>query len=399
MKVNVAVCGRFHYHNYIKYLHQAGVLGRFYYSHKIATGSKALSVPADKLVNIWPKEYLVRGHLRLLGERGASLAFPFYATLWQTGVLKNYARCDIIHVMLHGTAHRVVERARRDGTAILGEPVNAHPEIMNRLLNEEYELLGINRHHRRLSLLQRRLVRESLACDALLVASRWIAQSYAEMGFDRKRMHVVPYGVDLCRFYPPTGLQRDGEKPPFRVVCIAAVSPRKGQIYLLEAWKRLALPKAELILVGAVQDEMKPILARYQGLFSHLGVVPNSELYRVLGTAAVFVLPSIEDGFACVVPEALACGVPVITTDHNGASDILNHGKDGFVVPIRSSESIAQHLERLYEDKGLREEMASAALAKAMSQLGWDRYADRLCDVYRDLVGKFEQSASGTASK
>ena len=125
---------------------------------------------------------------------------------------------------------------------------------------------------------------------------------------------------------------------------------------------------------------------RYNGLFRHLPFVPNDELRHEYARSSVFVLPSLQDGCSLVLAEAMACGTPVITTVNNGAADMIAHGKDGFVVPIRSPEAIVEHVEMLYRDRELRQAMSEAALAKARNELGWDKYASRLGDFYRSVL-------------
>jgi glycosyltransferase involved in cell wall biosynthesis len=165
---------------------------------------------------------------------------------------------------------------------------------------------------------------------------------------------------------------------------VGQVSLRKGQQYLLEAWKQLKLKNSELLLIGAVQKSIEPLLRRYEGTFSHIAAVPNGRLHEYYGESAVFVLPSLSDGFGYVVTEAMACGLPVIVTSNTGAADVVQDGKQGFVVPIRSPQAIASHLERLYSDSALREEMAEAALKRA-HELSWDWYASEVCEVYRSM--------------
>jgi glycosyltransferase involved in cell wall biosynthesis len=89
--------------------------------------------------------------------------------------------------------------------------------------------------------------------------------------------------------------------------------------------------------------------------------------------------------------EAMACGLPVITTSNNGAADNVTHLKDGFIVPIRSPDAIAEHIEALYRDRELRQVMSEAALTKARKELGWDRYAIRLCDFYGSVLKRKRQ--------
>ena len=81
----------------------------------------------------------------------------------------------------------------------------------------------------------------------------------------------------------------------------------------------------------------------------------------------------------------MACGLPVIVTENTGASEIIEHGKEGFIVPIRSANAIAEYLELLYANSALRYEMSQAALKKSQSDLGWQNYADQLCTFYNSV--------------
>ena len=398
MKVNVAVCGRFHFHNYVCYLDQAGLLNRFYYSHKRSTNAANLGIQCDRAVNLWAKEYLVHLHARLTRGRLLPEFSPYYADLWQMGALRRWDPCDVLHLMLHGTGRSLIRRAKQEGATVIAEPVNQHPISMTAILNEEAERLGL-KGIQQLQRIQERQIEESLASDFLLVASRIVRDSFVDQGYDASRTAVVPYGVDLNRFHPVAG-QATPDKP-FTVISVGAISPRKGHIYLLEAWKKLALPNAELLLIGSMLPEMTAILGRYDGLFQHFQFVPNHELFQYYARSSVLVLPSVEDGFGLVCAEAMACGLAVIVTENAGTADIVTHGNDGFIVPIRSPDAIAEHLEALYRDRELLQAMSEAALAKAGNELGWDKYANRLCDFYLTALnynGRPEVSAEARAA-
>ena len=382
MKVNVAVCGRFHYHNYVKYLASLGILNRFYYSHRLSTDSTALGISKEQAINLWGKEYLFGIHSRLTRGRLGREIYASYADLWQAGVLRRWADCDILHLMLHGTGVALARRAKSEGSVVLIEPVNQHIEAALAIVEEEREALGL-KPIGGLSRVELRQMEETAASDFLLAPSRIVRDSFVKRGYDARKTAVLHYGVDTDRFRPLEGRNELPAGRPFRVICVAQISVRKGHVYLLEAWKRLALPNSELLLIGAVSHEMEAILERYRGLFQHISGVANARLRDYYGRASVFVLPSLEDGCAIVCAEAMACGVPVITTSSNGSSEIIDHGKDGFVVPARSSEAIAECLERLYRDEELRQEMSVAALAKARRDLTREIYAFNLNKIYR----------------
>lgn len=385
MRVNLAVCGRYHYHNYARYLDQAGVLSRFYYSHRRTTDAASLGIAPARTINLWPKEYLIHGHGMLTQGWMMHECAPVYATLWQMGALWRWRPCDILHLMMDGSGGLLMNRARREGSRIIGDAVTCHPDLFAEIMEEEYDRLSIGPQFRRPALWKRQL--EELAnSDCLLAASQFVRESFAARGYRRDRIVVLPYAVDPRLFRP---LPSDDTKKPgvFRVLCVGALTPYKGQVYLLEAWKKLRLPNAELTLIGAMSYQMKAILRRYGNLFKYIPFVPNARLYEHYGRSSVFVLPSLEDGFALATVEAMACGVPVITTVNNGAADVITHGEDGFVVPIRWPEAIAQRLELLYRNEELRREMSRAALDKARSELSWQRYAKRLCALYRSVLG------------
>jgi glycosyltransferase involved in cell wall biosynthesis len=388
VKINLAVCGKFHYHNYVQYLDQADLLGRFYYSHRFSTDAAALGISREHAINLWVKQYALEAHDRLTRGWLVRELAPWYGDLWQRGVLRHWAKSDILHLLLHGTGRALIRRAKSEGSCVIVEAVNQHPEGMMAILSEEHERLGL-KPIRKLPAIHERLIEELAAADFLLAPSVIVRDSFVKRGYDHRRTATLAYGVDLHRFRP---LSTEGRLPrgkPFTVICVAQITPRKGHLYLLQAWKKLGLPNSELLLIGGVSLEMSPILRRYMGI-RHIPKVPNSELREYYARSSVFVLPSLEDGFAVVCAEAMACGLPVITTVNTGAADIIADQKDGFIVPIRSPDAIAEHLELLYRDDGLRQEMSAAALAKARTELSWQRYAAQLRKFYYSV---FESKA------
>ena len=385
MKVNIAVCGRFHYHHYVRYLDRAGLLGRFYYSHRMSSNADTLQMTRERAVNLFAKEYLLGVHNRFARGWMASEFAPLYADLWQAGVLRRWAACDVLHLMLHGSGAALIRRARREGSAVAAEAVNRHPEALNAILSEEHERLGL-RAITGLLRIHERQVEEALASDFLLAPSKMVRDSFVARGYDSRRTAILPYGVDLERFHPRDTCDQEPETDrTFRVICVAQISPRKGQLYLLEAWKKLGLPRAELLLIGGAAHEMMPMLRRYADLFTHIAAVPNQQLRDYYARSSVFVLSSVEDGFGQVCGEAMACGLPVIATGNCGAAEIIAEGVEGFVVPIRSPEAIAERLELLYRDEELRRRMSQAALAKTRAELSWEKYASRLGELYRSM--------------
>ncbi len=113
-------------------------------------------------------------------------------------------------------------------------------------------------------------------------------------------------------------------------------------------------PSKRLRVVGAMQEELKGILGRFpQASVEFLGSVAQAELPAILGSSHVLVLPSVEDGFGLVVPQAMACACPILVSSAAGSCDMVEDGVDGFVVAPRDVEAMTQRMQRLIDEAGL----------------------------------------------
>lgn len=364
-------------------LHELGLLRKFYYSHARWTTPASLGVPDDRARNLWMKEYLTRGHLRFIGWHFADTGIPIYYRFWEHGVLRDWEPAPVAHVLLWGAARRILARAKADGSTTLGFAVNAHPHHFVELLREEGDRLGV-KAPKMLGKTHHLMMEEFALCDHLHVESEFIKKSFAARGFPSERIHVLHLGKDFTKFYPATAEEQRADDGRFRVLCVGAISLRKGQAHLLEAWKRLRLPDADLTLIGHLNPDIETIVRRYAGQFTHISRAP--ELRPHLIRSSVFVAPSIEDGYANVVAEALACGIPVITTTNTGAADHIRDGYNGYVVPISSPEAIAERLERIYRDRGLLEKLKEGARATIPTIGTWTERAQEFAKLYRRLT-------------
>ena len=225
-------------------------------------------------------------------------------------------------------------------------------------------------------------MREIELADRVIIPSEFVRRTFLEAGVPEHKLRTIPYGIDLEHFRPSA--RRDSV---FRVLFVGNIGIQKGVHYLLEAWKRLALPGAELRFIGTVEEEMKPVLARYEGLYVHAGHVKHEELHREYGNASLFILPSLQEGSALVTYEAMACGLPSIVSENTGS--VVRDGEDGFVIPIRSSDAIAEKLQWMYDHRDEAAGLGSSAEAY-VRDFTWDRYATSVVDCYRDLLDRRE---------
>jgi glycosyltransferase involved in cell wall biosynthesis len=234
---------------------------------------------------------------------------------------------------------------------------------------------------------EERLDAEIASAHSILVGSEYVADTFAQQGVERERIAVVPYGVDLGVFTPAAGPRaRDGR---FRIIYSGQLTQRKGLSYLLRGYARFRRPDSDLTLVGMPVGD-PGALVPYGDLFEHVPHQPRSALAQRYRDSDVFVLPTLIEGMPLVVVEAMACGLPVIVTA-NGPAGIVRDGIDGFIVPERDEEAVADRLERLHRDPELRQAMGASAAARAR-EFSWQAYADRALAHLDALRGRAPQA-------
>jgi len=116
-----------------------------------------------------------------------------------------------------------------------------------------------------------------------------------------------------------------------------------------------------------------------------VGPVPGAELPSFYARADVFALLSIEEGLALVIAQAMAMGLPVVSTPNSGAGTILRDGIEGFIVPVRNSDAVAARFAAL-RDEGLRKRMGSAARIRVAAGWSWKDYGERAAANYQRIL-------------
>jgi len=207
--------------------------------------------------------------------------------------------------------------------------------------------------------------------DRIFVPSSFVQNSLLEVGVKQENISVIPFGAPIDYFQP-----QPKEDPRFRALFVGRVGPRKGVHYLFQTWQELKLPESELVLVG-INEFPQGWLDRYTENIRHISSLPHASLNQYYSSANVLVLPSLVEGLALVQLEAMACGIPLITTSNAGGSDIVTDGVEGFIVPIRDVEALKEKLEWCYQHPLELAEMGRAARRKA-EQLTWERYRQKL---------------------
>lgn len=225
-----------------------------------------------------------------------------------------------------------------------------------------------------------RCIQEYVLADRLLVASSFARDCVLEAGVSEAKVAVVPYGVDLDLFRPDPAV----EHPTFRFLIVGTVSWAKGVGFAIEAFARLKLRDAEMLVVGAIRD--KEIVTKYQSL-SNVRFVGHvraglPEIYR---SANVLIFPSIADGFGQVLLEGMASGLPVIASVNSAARDLVSEGKDGFVVSPWNLDELVDRMKYLYEHPEYAKAMGMQARIKACNY-SWRHYAQGIVRTFTEWL-------------
>jgi glycosyltransferase involved in cell wall biosynthesis len=271
-----------------------------------------------------------------------------------------------------------LRRAKEMGMVTVVKRASSHPLYQARLLKEEYARWGIAFRTPQATL--RRGVIEMEEADYVLIPSDFVRRSFVEEGFPERRLLQAAFGADTTRFRPA----EERGSHPLRVLFVGQIGIRKGVPYLLEAWRQLEWRDAELWLVGRAEADFGPLLARWDGLpgVKLVGHVPDPvAMYQ---QADLFAFPSIEEGSALVTYEALACGLPVVTTPNAGS--VVRDGLEGFIAPIRDVDALAAALERLRASEQLRQEMGRAARERA-EEFTWERFGQQIALAFQEVAG------------
>jgi colanic acid/amylovoran biosynthesis glycosyltransferase len=227
--------------------------------------------------------------------------------------------------------------------------------------------------------------------DLFLALSREMKRKLTQLGCPAERIQVHPLGVNPALFAPKPGRQSSHS---VRILTIGRMVPKKGMECALKAIATLAGEHSniEYAIVGD-----GPLRAHLEGLARSLGIMnivrfagwePRPGVVKALSRTDILLAPSVtaesgdREGTPVVIMEALACGVPVVSTQHAGIPEVVDDGVSGFLVPERQPEALALALERLVRDPELRESMGARGRAAMRDRHDIRKLNENLMGIY-----------------
>jgi len=252
--------------------------------------------------------------------------------------------------------------------SILNEEAEIFPELRSSLQTVNEPNWKIERKKQEVDL-----------ADHIFVPSRFVRQSLIDANIPIDKISVINYGAPIEYFYP-----LNKKDDTFRAIFVGRVGPRKGVHYLIKAWNNLKLPNAELLIVGINEFTKEWSVKNFKNL-KYIKSLPHHSLNTVYCSANVLVLPTLVEGLAQVQLESMACGIPVITTPNSGSDDIISNGKEGFIIPKRNVDSLAEKIEWCFLNQEELKQMGIVARKKA-EELSWGKYRKRLAEKVQNLL-------------
>lgn len=272
-----------------------------------------------------------------------------------------------------GDALEQMRAAKQQGLWTAVEQMIAPRDVVETLLDQEMmrfpKWAGPVRDNPHARLFADREKAEWRLADVIVCPSEFVRKHVVACGGPEDRCVVVPYGVNAS-----AAIDRPARMPgPIRVLTVGEVGLRKGSPYVVEA-ARLMEGAARFRMAGRVRvpDDVKQEISQWVEL---RGIVPRSQIVEEFRWADVFLLPSLCEGSATAVYEALAAGLPVITTENTGS--VVRDGIEGFIVPVCDPEAIATAVRALADNPELRRSMSTNALLRAAEHTV-ESYGERL---------------------
>jgi len=363
MKIAIIVQGRLYGFDLARALVDRGHTVRVFTNYpKWAT--RRFGLPDDTVHGFW-----IHGILTRMADKAGVDFTPFLHRLFGRWAASQVAkeRWDVIHAF-SGVAEEALSLEPAPALRRFVTRGSAHIHTQDRLLAEEQTRSGAA-IERPLPWMIAREEREYRKADGIVVLSSFARQSFIDCGAPEAKLFLLPLGVEVERFRPKAEIviercRRIRSGDPLHILFVGALSFRKGLLDYSEIVAALAGPAFQFRFVGSIPPESRQAAKPLAERSELIGRQPESELPKWYEWADVFLFPTIEDGFAVVLSQALAAALPVLTTSHCSGPDIVRENESGWVLPIRSAgafiarlrwcdanrEALARMVERIYSD-------------------------------------------------
>lgn len=282
-------------------------------------------------------------------------------------------------------------KARRMASVRLMARGSTHIREQWQLLHDEEKRCGCPVDKPTESIMQREQ-REYELADGVMVLSTFSRDSFLRAGIPAEKVHLMVSAVNVSEFAASdvarkARCERLRADQPLRLLMVGTFSYRKGALEAAALARQLPAEQFVFRFVGTIAPEAAALARSLSDKVEWVSRVPQSELKVHYEWGDVFLMPSIEEGLAAVLPQAKAAGLLILATPNSGAEDVVIAGSDGWILPARDADAFARHLRRIQaqrESLGL----AMSEVADHPVNRGWTDAAHDFVRVCHQIAEK-----------
>ncbi len=348
LKIAIVVPGRFHAFDLTRELLRRGVEVKLFTNHP-KWAVRRFGISSGHVRSFWV-EVLFERFFALL-NKWAMFPFPtaFFCRWfgrWSAAQIKTES-WDVVHCW-SGVAEetfRALEGQRVKRLLMRG---SAHIRTQSKILREEEQRTGSKVDCPSNWIIERE-EREYALADQICVLSRFAYDTFVEEGVPRHKLAVIPLGADLEAFCaaPETveaRCRRILSGKPLHVLTTGSLSFQKGLWDAMQIYRRLSSERFQFTWVGAPSPDAVRFLKAVQRFTDLVPSQPQGRLPQWYARADLFLFPTLQDGYGLVLAQALASALPVLATSNCAGPDLVQEGKNGWILPIRTPEAFVQRL-------------------------------------------------------
>lgn len=379
MRVTLASLDLFWMVNQARVL-QSGSFLDHYFTTRVRPEVEAISPGLG--TSCYPLHYLLRIMQRWPRLVGGNHFYLQLCRAFDYWVRPQFSRDTDILTILSGVGLQSFRAARRAGVTTVVECGSTHTDFQHEIVLAEFHRNGIN-HPLFPKAYRDRVRTEFEEADYIQIPTRFVGRTFVEHGISEAKLLYAPYGVDQEKFKAKETLRVE---EPFRAICSSGINLRKGARVLMEAWRKLSWTDAELHWVGRPASDTAHLFRdQMRNVILHEWMKPE-ELCALYRRCDVFVLPSFEEGFARVMLEAAASGLPFIVTPNTGAEDFLSPGApEGWLIPVNDVDALCDSLILAKQDRDRTFALGQRAAQRARA-FTWDAYGERVLANYQRVL-------------
>lgn len=348
-------------------------------------------MPADRNIGLaWPEfitQVLLIASRRFGLSRGLATSIGW--KLFGRASVRHLVDLDIFHVRSGAGAAGAINTARKNGAKIIVDHSIAHPKFLSAVLRPEYLKADLPLWFSPEDPFWAQVIEDCTNADVLLVNSQFVKSTFVKRGFDPEKIIVSYLGVRADFF----GLKKryDIKEERLQLLFTGQFGLRKGASYLIEGLEMLAKQGIDfrLTVLGDASEAQQFIKnSEISDRIQLLGFIPQDALKSYLAASDIYVFPSLCEGCASSAMEAMAAGLPVVSTSETGLPAI--HGKDALIIPAKDPNAIRDALLKLATDERLRRRLGQSAAKKISQSYRWTDYGRNVTALYQTITRETE---------